>query len=635
MANPETDVFVSYKAEDRARLKPLVAALEAEGFNVWWDAQIDSGTNWHKEIEQHLDAARCVVVVWSKRSVGDEGHFVRDEARRAQRRDAYVPVCLDEVEPPLGFGEVQALSLKGWKGDPSDPRFRTLADTVRRRITGEHTALHPAPSTLPQIPRRVLIAGGAGVAAVAVAGVGAWALLKPSSAPSSIAVLPFANLSGDPAQAYFSDGIADQIRSALARLGGLTVIGSTSSEAVRHDDARTAANKLGVATILTGSVRQSPSTIRISAELIDGRTGADRWTQDYDRSPGDTIKIQTDIAENVASALKGALGLAARAAITLGGTTDSAAQDLVLQSRKLFRTSSSIEARHQTLALAAAAIARDPNYADAYVEQARGRLALSEQAKTPAEVVDELAQADAAARKAAALAPKLGSAHALMSGVALNRFDFASALQQAEVAIALSSSDPTALQYVTLTLAVMGRVEEGSGVIDRAIALDPLNARTYYIKSMALTFFRRYSQAIAAGRKALELAPERRFAHIWIGDALLLLGQTSEAKAEYEAIGADNPFRLARLALLAARTGDRAGAERTTAQMMQLYGASTSFQYCEIYAQLGDKDRAFAELDKATQAKDSGLAYLKMDPFLDPIRGDPRYAALLRRLNFP
>jgi serine/threonine-protein kinase len=308
MASPETDVFVSYKAEDRARLKPLVAALEAEGFKVWWDAQIDSGTNWHKEIEQHLDAARCVVVVWSKRSVGDEGHFVRDEARRAQRRGAYVPVCIDAVEPPLGFGEVQALSLKAWKGDQTDPRFRALADVVRQRITGEHTAPHPPPPAQPQIPRRALIAGGAGVAALAAAGVGAWALLKPSSAPASIAVLPFANLSSDPAQAYFSDGVADEIRSALARLGGLTVIGRTSSEAVRHDDAKTAANKLGVANILTGSVRQSPSTIRIIAELTDGRTGADRWTQDYDRAPGDTIKIQTDIAENVATALKGRAG---------------------------------------------------------------------------------------------------------------------------------------------------------------------------------------------------------------------------------------------------------------------------------------------------------------------------------------
>jgi serine/threonine-protein kinase len=636
MASPETDVFVSYKAEDRARLKPLVAALEAEGFSVWWDEQIGGGANWHKEIEQHLDAAKCVVVAWTKRSVGDEGHFVRDEARRAQKRQAYVPVCLDQVEPPLGFGEVQAISLKGWKGDASDARFKALADAIHQRI-GEHVVQPAVSSTQLQIPRRVLIAGGAGVAVTAAAGVGAWALLRPSSAASaSIAVLPFANLSGDPAQAYFSDGIADEIRSALTRLGGLTVIGSTSSEAVRHDDAKTAAQKLGVAHILTGSVRQSPSTIRVSAELIDGRSGADRWTQNYDRSPGDTIKIQTDIAENVATALKGALGLAARAAITLGGTADSTAQDLVLQARKLFRTSTSAEAYRQRLALAAAAVARDPNYADAYVEQAKALAVLADNnATSPAEAADNLAQADAAARKAVALAPKLGSAHAAVAIIAEARLDFASALQQAKVALALSPSDPTVLQIASQILAYFGRGDEGLDVIDRAIALDPFNGRDYDIKAGVLKLSRRYPQAIAAGRKALEFAPELRSTHIYVGDSFLLLGQTGQAKAEYEAIGADSPLRLERIALLAARTGDRAGAERMMARLKEQIGANASYRCGEIYAQLGDTGRAFAELDNAARATGSGLYLLKVDPFLDPIRADSRYAALLKRLNFP
>ena len=98
MANQPAQVFISYKSQDRARLRPLVAALEAEGFSVWWDAHIDGGANWQKEIEQHLDAAKCVIVAWTKRSVGDDGHFVRDEARRAQRRGSYLPVCLDPVD---------------------------------------------------------------------------------------------------------------------------------------------------------------------------------------------------------------------------------------------------------------------------------------------------------------------------------------------------------------------------------------------------------------------------------------------------------------------------------------------------------------------------------------------------------
>ena len=143
MASPVIDVFLSYKAEDRARLSPLVAALEAEGFIVWWDARIGGGANWRDDIQEHLDAARCVIVAWTKRSIGREGNFVRDEATRAQRRGIYLPIRLDPIEPPLGFGEVQAISLKGWRGDRSDPRFTALVNAIHACISGEHGPRQP------------------------------------------------------------------------------------------------------------------------------------------------------------------------------------------------------------------------------------------------------------------------------------------------------------------------------------------------------------------------------------------------------------------------------------------------------------------------------------------------------------
>ncbi len=118
-----SDVFVSYKAEDVRRVRPLVEALEAEGYSIWWDEQIGGGTAWRQAIEAELNAAKCVIVAWSKRSVGTEGSFVQDEAARAQQRHVYVPVTLDKVHVPLGFGETQALPLSGWKGNRSDPRY--------------------------------------------------------------------------------------------------------------------------------------------------------------------------------------------------------------------------------------------------------------------------------------------------------------------------------------------------------------------------------------------------------------------------------------------------------------------------------------------------------------------------------
>src|SRR5688500_18570574 len=137
MADAANYVFVSYKAEDRKRLIPLVEALEAEGFNVWWDQHIDGGANWRDEIESHLDAAKVVVVVWSKRTIGPEGRFVRDEAAQAQEAGPYLPITIDKVRPPLGFREVQALDLSTWKGNRADPRFKALSDTIRHRLEGK------------------------------------------------------------------------------------------------------------------------------------------------------------------------------------------------------------------------------------------------------------------------------------------------------------------------------------------------------------------------------------------------------------------------------------------------------------------------------------------------------------------
>jgi serine/threonine-protein kinase len=468
------------------------------------------------------------------------------------------------------------------------------------------------------------------VGVAAIAGVGGWLLLKPVPANAKrIAVLPFANLSGDPAQTYFSDGIAEELRSALTRVG-MEVIGRASSDAVKDLDTKTAAAKLDVANILMGSVRRSPDTIRVNAQLVSGKDGVERWARSYDREPGDAIKIQSDIATNVAQALSIALGQAGREALMLGGTSESAAQDLILQSKQLARDATGADAARKRLVLAQAAITRDPRYADAYVEKANALYVLG----ATYAVANQLTQADAAATKAIALASRLGSAHAVLSIIASAQLDFTKSLRETRLAVGLSLDDPNALATMSRNVAWLESGEEGLRLADEAVSRDPLNPAFYHRKSEVLTRLRRYAEVIEAGRKALELGPERRGVHVWIGDALLLLDQPAKAKTEYQAIG-PGPFQLARAALLAARIGDRVGAERSMAQLRQEYGAAASYQYGQIYAQLGNADRAFAEFDNAIAAKDPGLLLLKADPFLDPIRGDPRYAALLRRLNFP
>ena len=153
------DVFVSYKAEDRPRVAPIVAALQQEDLSVWWDAHVGGGEAWREAIQIELDAAKCVIVVWSNRSVAVEGRFVRDEATRAERRNVYLPVRIDPVEPPLGFGEVQALDLIGWK-NREDPRWQRLIDAVRAVMTQQpRKAIDPYRAAAP-VDRRWLIAGG-------------------------------------------------------------------------------------------------------------------------------------------------------------------------------------------------------------------------------------------------------------------------------------------------------------------------------------------------------------------------------------------------------------------------------------------------------------------------------------------
>ena len=626
-----SDVFVSYKAEDRARVRPLVEALEAEGLSVWWDAHIGGGDEWRETISRHLDDARCVIVVWSWRSIGPAGHFVRDEASRALRRHAYLPVRIDKVDPPLGFGETQAIPLSGWKGNRSDPRFQSVLAAVRAIISGGPRP-HQAHVEPVGINRRVAMAGGAG--AIAAAAVSGWFLLERSGAKAnSIAVLPFANLSGDPAQAYFSDGLAEELRNALSRIGGLKVVARTSSEMVRDTDAKTAAQKLSVANVLTGSVRRSPSTIRVNAQLIDGGDGIERWSQSFDRPAGDVLMIQTDIAENVAQALSIELAQIDKAALSVGGTANAEAQDLLLRAEQIRRDDSETSFR-SALSLLDEAIALDPNYAEAHARKAFALTYLaSVHALSAAQSRREGALALRSARRAIAIAPRLAVAHAALANIFRDQLQMGSALQEAERAYALSRSDALTVHNNTLLLSQSGRHAEAQAMAERVIELDPLNPVSAEVQAVTLFYCRLYRDAAAAARRGLRMADRIR-TRGFLGHSLLQLGQTEAAAREYALMpGGDYRRRLGE-AIIAARSGRRKDAEGVLDAMKERYADSANYQYAEIYAQLGLTDRAFEALEAAWQVRDAGVGYLRVDPFIDPLRKDSRFAPLERRLNF-
>ncbi len=629
-----SDVFVSYKAEDRSRVRPIVDALEADGLSVWWDAHITGGDKWRDAIAAQLDDARCVLVVWSKRSVGSEGHFVREEAARALKRGAYLPVCIDKVDPPLGFGESQALPLSGWKGDRADARYAAVLAGARSIASVAAGADQPQTMRRQGVSRRALIGGGAGT--LAVLGAGGWYWFARDDASSdSIAVLPFANLSGDPAQAYFSDGIAEEVRNALARIARLKVVARTSSEMLRNADAKSAARQLDVANILTGSVRRSATTIRVSAQLIDGHNGLELWSQSFDRPFGDVLQIQSGIAASVADALSIRLGGKDRAALSLGGTRSAEAQDLLLKALPGGAPESEAGLL-RSLSLIEAAIALDPNYAEAYARKAFAlNLYSGVFAHNAADAHARQAEAIASARRALVIQPHLALGYAALGGIYQNQLDLGAADEAFKQALAQPGTDVRALVSYSGLLSQFVRTADALRLNDQAIELDPLDPVSREIRAATLYRARRYPEAIAYARQTLTAFPGRAGLEGLLGLGLYMTGDFAGARRVFDRLPPDNMRRLTGNAFLAIHDGDRATAEQYRSAIISRYGDAAHYQFAQIDAQLGNIDQTFQELDQAWQQRDAGLASVKVDPFLDPLRSDPRFAAIVQKLRFP
>lgn len=626
------DVFVSYKAEDRARVAPLVKALQADGLSLWWDAHIGGGEDWRASIESNLEAARVVIVVWSTRSVGPEGRFVRDEATWAQRRGTYLPVRIDAVDPPLGFGEIQALQLGGWKGARSDARYKALLAAVQVRTSGEPPVVPPpVPQTAKGIDRRLLLGGGALLAAGA--GFGAWRIWgsKVPAEAISIAVLPFTNLSGDPEQAYFSDGLAEELRTTLARIPEVKVIGRVSSEKFRDaDDLADVAAQLGVDTVLTGSVRKSPSKVRISAQLIDGKTSVERWSDSFDRAPGDVIAIQSSIATAVAAALSTRLGsqigrqLSAEGA---GGTGNAEAQALFLKQRQLGLTGDGEDIARQRIALLDAALALDPDYADAIANKS----VLVRFYGNPADPQAARAAARTLIKRAVTIAPQ--SAYVRIINASGMMFDgnIKGSVAEADAALKLNSNDVRVLAIAARLIGI-AYPARGVALARAAQTRDPFNANSQAALADTLNRDRQYSDALAAANAALMLSDdsfgwtEKIAVQLATGDYAAARAALPQLKLDWQRYAAD--------AVVEARTGNRAASNAALAALEAINNDRFHYQLAQIHAQRGETALALASLEKALATRDSAVQFSLTDPLLDPLRREPRFRALVAEL-FP
>ncbi len=632
------DVFVSYKAEDRLRVKPLVDALAAEGLSVWWDLGIEGGANWRQTIQTQLDSAACVVVVWSAESVDAGGYFVQDEAAHARSRGVYLPIAIDAVQPPLGFGQEHILRLIGWRGNRRDRRYLDVLAAAKALIG---STPRPAPVARERALKRLTwwpwLSGGA--AAVVLLIVGAVTMsgapARHAAPPNSIAVLPLTNLSGDPSQEYFADGLSEELIAALSRLEQLQVIGRTSSFRFKgsKEGAVAIGAKLGVAYLLDGSVRRDGQRIRVSAQLADTRTGFERWSETYDRDIKDIFAVQRGIAEAIVQALKIRLVAGDIAALSQGGTADPAAYDAFLRARSLFQNATSEADDRRALADYDAAIAADPSFAKAHAGRANALLTIASYFGAGDRMRDENQAALTAAERAAALAPDVAVIQVVLANALLNaNRDIAGANRAFGQARRFGAGEPNVLIDYGLFRCEVGDCGVGLIALRRGAMLDPLDPIAHLLLGRGLMGARRYDQAISSLRRALELSPGMQLAHGWLGDCLLMQGKLPQARLEYSR----EPLNWARLtgqAIVLRRLGDGAGARAALAALVASQGNASAYQQALIHAQWGDANGAFAALDEAIRTDDAGVLSVRMDPLMDPLRRDPRFTLRLAQLG--
>ena len=455
--------------------------------------------------------------------------------------------------------------------------------------------------------------------------------------PHSIAVLPFVNMSGNKDQEYFSDGLTEEIVNSLARINDLQVSARTSSFSFKGKDAdiSTIAHKLNVASVLEGSVRRAGNTVRVTVQLNNAVTGFHLWSRTYDRDLSNVLQLQTEIGNAVANALKVTLIEDLASKIALGGTHNPASFDAYLRAMKVLGAYRDGKDMQMAIAGYTEAIRLDPNYALAYTVRSYVLSGYAGQFATGPAIRESFDKAQSDARKALALAPDLAEGHLVLAYYfQTGALDFTRANEQYERALALAPGNARVLGIYGPFAVFMGRTEAGIAAARRAVELDPLNRGSYFNLGQSLYFGRQNSEALGAFQDALALYPEDPTVYAFRGLAYYALGKFERARTSCES-KPDDPTSQLCLALTYHKLGRHAAAESMLAKIKASLGDAQAYQYAEIYAHWGNTPKALEWLETALRLRDPGLAWLKVDPLLDPLRKEPRFRAIERALKFP
>ena len=457
----------------------------------------------------------------------------------------------------------------------------------------------------------------------------------------SIAVLPFDNLSRDPDNAFFAEGVQDEILTRLAKVADLKVIARTSTQKFKSapTDLRDVAKQLDVTNILEGSVQKVNDQVRVNVQLINALTNAHLWAEIYDRKLSDIFAVQSDIAKTVADTLQAKLTGAEKQMMAAAATTDTTAYELYHKGRSLWEKRSG-DNIPKAIAFFEQAIARDPNYALAYAGLAQAYILVP--FYTGADRFDAYLKAKDAAIKALRLDSNLAEAHAAFGKVLFfSEIDLAGAMREYKRAIELAPNDATAHHWFgNDTLAALGQFEEAIAEGKRSVELDPLSIVINVDLGETFYYARRYDEAARQMRKALEIDPTSFYAHYNLGIVLQLTGDLPGAIAEYEKAKqlGDNPLVSALCASAKALAGDKNAALRMLSDFDELSRHREVVGYCRalLYLSLNNKDEAVRWLEQGLKERDgSNICWIKVDPLLDSLHGDPRFEALVQKVVAP
>ncbi|HJR11547.1 MAG TPA: TIR domain-containing protein [Rhodanobacteraceae bacterium] len=570
------DVFISYARADKARVAPLVAAIEAKGWSVWWDPEISPGKEFDDEIDTELQAAGAVLVVWTPTSVASR--WVRGEARDAAERGILVPVRFGQARLPIDVRALHTTDLDDW---------------------GENPASAPAQACLSALGAMI----GKGAQATATTpDKGKTTPAKPTP-QFSICVLPFTNMSGEAEQEYFSDGITEDIITDLSKVSALRVISRNSAFRYKgkNVDLPKVAAELNVTHVLEGSVRKAGGRVRISAQLIDGESNGHLWAERYDREDKDIFAIQDEISQAIAKALRVHLLPEEKKAIRKRGTDNAKAHDLYLMAREIYVTSAEGDQRtaQAVVHICQRATEIDPNYVEAWALMAAGYRQLREA------VGGDSQDGLVAVEHALALDPELAEAHAVKAQLLQQGNDLDGAAVEAAIALRLDPESYEVNRSCARLNYQLQKFDDAIRFYEKAVALMEVD-----INSAAMLISCYTALGDAAGtRRAAELTLRRADlilehdrnnpgVNAYSVDALAALGETERAKARME-------------------------------RALLIDSGNFNMRYnfaCMLTVRLKDKDAALQLLGPLLRTvPETFLPYIKADPDLGLLHDDSRW----------